>query len=117
MGGSIRLESEYGVGTTMTVDLKLPKVPELLVDQAAATLASEEDIRRDDIWVLVVDDNKLNRDIITRLLIKSASRLAAIAAFDVDSFSSITQWASTSTASPADTRRSSTSRRRRTTSF
>ncbi|BGO93475.1 hypothetical protein NBRC10512_004698 [Rhodotorula toruloides] len=80
MGGSIRLESEYGVGTTMTVDLKLPKVPELLVDQAAATLASEEDIRRDDIWVLVVDDNKLNRDIITRLLIKMG--------FNVDSVSS-----------------------------
>ncbi|BGP26314.1 histidine kinase HHK6p [Rhodotorula toruloides] len=80
MGGLIRLESEYGVGTTMTVELKLPKMPELLVDQAASTLASDEDIRRDDIWVLVVDDNKLNRDIITRLLIKMG--------FNVDSVSS-----------------------------
>ncbi|GAA5903840.1 hypothetical protein JCM6882_001329 [Rhodosporidiobolus microsporus] len=75
MGGSINLESEYGKGTTMTAELKLEKAPVELVEVAPATpnpaqQQQQQDIDRSEHTILVVDDNELNRNIITRLLSK-----------------------------------------------
>lgn len=85
MGGSINLESEYGVGSKMTVLLKLPKVPEELAEQATETQPTLADsLRKESIWLLVVDDNELNRVIISKLLSKSTwpLLLLVLACFD-----------------------------------
>ncbi|GAA5820583.1 hypothetical protein JCM10212_006418 [Sporobolomyces blumeae] len=74
MGGKITLTSEYGVGTKMSVDLKLEKVSMDSLSQATSSVpkAVQEasDVIKENTWVLVVDDNDLNRSIIARLLTK-----------------------------------------------
>ncbi|GJN92975.1 hypothetical protein Rhopal_006020-T1 [Rhodotorula paludigena] len=78
MGGTITLESEYGVGTTMRAELTLEKAFDQvleLVDSKAPKV--DEGLRKEDTWLLVVDDNELNRLIITKLLTKMS--------FNVDS--------------------------------
>lgn len=71
MGGSIDLESKFGQGTKMTVILPLEKAPMTLVDMPAPTLPAGETLKREDTWILVTDDNELNREIITKTLTKS----------------------------------------------
>ncbi|BGP50155.1 hypothetical protein JCM10450v2_006066 [Rhodotorula kratochvilovae] len=79
MGGSINLESEYGVGSKMTVELKLPKVPEELVEQVTPiTPNPAETPRKDSVWLLVVDDNELNRVIISKLLVKMGFKVDSV---------------------------------------
>lgn len=58
MDGDISIESEEGKGTTVSVVLRLKYIPE--VEQASET---EEVLDYSGIRVLVVDDNKVNRDI------------------------------------------------------
>ncbi len=61
MNGSIRVESELGVGSSFVIDLRLP----LGNEDAAATLpVSTLQDRR----ILVVDDNQTNRDILQQQL-------------------------------------------------
>ncbi|GAA6033927.1 hypothetical protein JCM8097_000412 [Rhodosporidiobolus ruineniae] len=72
MGGSIRLESEYGVGTTMTAELRLEKAPEELhvIVPTTPDPTQTQDLVRKDIWILIVDDNELLRTVLSRLLSK-----------------------------------------------
>jgi len=80
MGGTITLASEYGVGSKMTVVLKMPKVPDELAEQAAPDQPDfAMTLRKESIWILVVDDNELNRTIISKLLTKSASSVPSSA--------------------------------------
>ncbi|GAA5972278.1 hypothetical protein JCM21900_002570 [Sporobolomyces salmonicolor] len=84
MGGTITLSSEYGVGTRMAVELKLEKAPAELVGHNASAVPNPApqaalSVDKEKIWLLVVDDNELNRSIITRLLTKMG--------FNVDSAS------------------------------
>ena len=64
MGGTIQVESELGVGTTFTVELRfaLDDAPQ----QAAPEAAAPADISG--MRVLVVEDNALNREIVQCLL-------------------------------------------------
>ncbi|GAA5846240.1 hypothetical protein JCM9279_005870 [Rhodotorula babjevae] len=80
MGGTISLASEYGVGSTMTVVLKMPKVPDELVEQAAPDQPNfATTLRKESIWLLVAEDNEVYRSIISKLLTKMG--------FNVDSVS------------------------------
>ncbi|ORY59038.1 hypothetical protein BCR35DRAFT_201665 [Leucosporidium creatinivorum] len=69
MGGTVELESTFGVGTKMTVLLPLEKAPLTLVDLPAPDLP-QGDLVRENTWILVTDDNELNREIITKTLTK-----------------------------------------------
>jgi len=90
MGGSISLTSDYGVGTKMTVELKLEKACEDSLNQASSSVPKSvqdvSDVIKENTWVLVVDDNELNRSIIARLLTKSKANLSVI--FPIVSFAS-----------------------------
>ncbi|GAA5915126.1 hypothetical protein JCM5296_002300 [Sporobolomyces johnsonii] len=84
MGGTITLSSEYGVGTRMAVELKLEKAPAEVVGQTASAAPNPAQqaalsLAKETIWLLIVDDNELNRSIIARLLTKMG--------FNVDSAS------------------------------
>lgn len=72
MGGTIVLESEYGTGSKATVTLTLDKVR---ADFAAPALPlaspAEQQLVREDKWILVADDNPLLRDILSRTLTQS----------------------------------------------
>ncbi|GAA5937825.1 uncharacterized protein JCM15063_002129 [Sporobolomyces koalae] len=74
MGGSISLTSDYGVGTKMTVELRLQKASEACLSQASSAVPKAvqdvSEVIKDNTWILVVDDNELNRSIIARLLSK-----------------------------------------------
>ncbi|KAK4049787.1 hypothetical protein OIV83_003843 [Microbotryomycetes sp. JL201] len=70
MGGTITLDSKYGVGTKMTVVVPFEKAPMTLVDMPAPSLQTSADLVREDTWILVTDDNELNREIITKTLTK-----------------------------------------------
>ncbi|GAA5934087.1 hypothetical protein JCM10213_008521 [Rhodosporidiobolus nylandii] len=67
MGGEIELESEFGQGTTMTATLKMQKVPQEVPpstpDPAEAVDHQSQEIDREQVTILVVDDNELNRSI------------------------------------------------------
>ena len=75
MGGSISLTSDYGVGTKMAVELRLEKASDNSLSQGSTNLPKAvqdvSDVIKESTWVLVVDDNELNRSIIARLLTKS----------------------------------------------
>ena len=73
MGGTLRIESKLGVGTTATLFLDLQRADPSVSTSSTATLRSgqrkpdpalpvKEELR----WILVVDDNKLNRDVLLR---------------------------------------------------
>ncbi|GAA6024115.1 hypothetical protein JCM11491_001095 [Sporobolomyces phaffii] len=74
MGGSISLTSDYGVGTKMTVELKLEKACANSLSQGSSNVPKAvqdvSDVIKENTWILVVDDNELNRSIIARLLTK-----------------------------------------------
>ncbi|GAA5957761.1 hypothetical protein JCM3765_003757 [Sporobolomyces pararoseus] len=74
MGGSISLTSDYGVGTKMAVELRLEKASDNSLSQGSANVPKAvqdvSDVIKENTWVLVVDDNELNRSIIARLLTK-----------------------------------------------
>ncbi|MFD0587407.1 response regulator [Paenibacillus sp. GCM10027627] len=79
MGGDIRVESEFGVGTTFTC--WLPGSPsQKLIDperaglQAASGLMDEE--QGSDIHILLIDDETFNRDLMERYLAKTGWSLA-----------------------------------------
>ncbi|GAA5862383.1 hypothetical protein JCM8547_007623 [Rhodosporidiobolus lusitaniae] len=82
MGGSVSLESEYGVGTVMTAKCKFEKAPLAEHPSSAPPTPNpnQPDVARSDTNVLIVDDNALNRQIIARLLEKMG--------FNVDTASS-----------------------------
>ncbi|KAL8283876.1 hypothetical protein RQP46_005308 [Phenoliferia psychrophenolica] len=73
MDGTIELSSVYGTGTRMTVMIPLRKAPIGLVlspRPETVVLPPGLEIEREKKWILVTDDNELNREIITKLLIK-----------------------------------------------
>lgn len=79
MGGRIHLESEYGVGTTMTVEVRLDKVADNAIASAASSSpASADTLKKEDVEILVVDDNELNRSICTRLLSKAGFSVESV---------------------------------------
>ena len=69
MGGTIELKSTYGKGTRMIVGVPLQKAPLTLVNMPAPDLPLG-DLVREKVWILVTDDNELNREIITKTLTK-----------------------------------------------
>ena len=74
MGGTIALSTKYGTGTRMTVEVPLEKAPlDLRLSPVLlhAVLPPANDVEREKTWILVTDDNELNREIITKLLLKS----------------------------------------------
>ncbi|KAK4048495.1 hypothetical protein OIO90_005826 [Microbotryomycetes sp. JL221] len=70
MGGTIALDSKYGVGTKMTVVMPFEKAPMMLEDLPAPSIQAGADLKREETWILVTDDNELNREIITKTLSK-----------------------------------------------
>lgn len=75
MHGTILLTTEFGTGTKMTVVVPLRKMSADFVPSPAppdrALLGP--DINREKTWILVVDDNQLNAEIISKLLLRSES--------------------------------------------
>jgi PleD family two-component response regulator len=73
MGGKISIESEWEKGTTMTVVIRFRK-PEASSRQAKDATASppkkvpESDLDRTSVWILLAEDNELNREIVVKLL-------------------------------------------------
>ncbi|KDE04642.1 hypothetical protein MVLG_04941 [Microbotryum lychnidis-dioicae p1A1 Lamole] len=70
MGGTIDLSSEFGVGTKMTVVVPLEKAPDATTEDATPLAEPGADLVRENVWILVTDDNELNREIITKTLTK-----------------------------------------------
>ncbi|GAA5902646.1 uncharacterized protein JCM6883_007193 [Sporobolomyces salmoneus] len=74
MGGNISLTSDYGVGTKMSVELRLEKASDDSLSQSSSNVPKAvqdvSDVIKENTWILVVDDNELNRSIIARLLTK-----------------------------------------------
>ena len=74
MGGTLELQSRLGIGTTATLILDFERPDPATLTRPAKTLVSGP-LRADPAykatelpWVLVVDDNKLNRDVLLRQL-------------------------------------------------
>ncbi|GIE48887.1 hypothetical protein Ani05nite_24210 [Amorphoplanes nipponensis] len=74
-GGTISLESRYGLGTTLRVSLpaSAAAVPEAVAAPAAAGAAGGGE------WILVVEDEEAVRDIVRRTLVKAGYRVHAAA--------------------------------------
>lgn len=73
MGGDIQVESELGKGTTFTVSLRLkyvrePELPKRKEEKTAKRSGDAKKIRFEGKRILVVEDNKLNREIIGEIL-------------------------------------------------
>jgi len=74
MGGEIALESELGVGTTMSLIVRLPPADPALIDTIAAaapprgvrSAPSVADAERERSLILLVDDHPTNRAVIAR---------------------------------------------------
>ena len=74
MGGEIAMESQLGVGTTMSLMVRLPPADPALVNNAAATAPppasriapSIADAERERSLILLVDDHPTNRAVIAR---------------------------------------------------
>lgn len=66
MGGVIRVQSEVGIGSTFTVELNLEKVAQTGLPQQ--DLASLQDKDLHTARILVVEDNKINAMLATKLL-------------------------------------------------
>jgi hypothetical protein len=77
MGGTIELDSVYGVGTTMTVRVSFEKASLELIDSHRAislpnpSLPIYPHLRRSDYHVLVAEDNSLLSEITEKMLTKS----------------------------------------------
>ncbi|KAM0746104.1 hypothetical protein T439DRAFT_360678 [Meredithblackwellia eburnea MCA 4105] len=74
MGGTIKLTTKYGVGTRMTVEVPLQKGPLSMNSPSSPAPAPlnimPSSVDRENTWILVTDDNELNREILTKLLTK-----------------------------------------------
>ena len=72
MGGSLEINSRLGIGTTATLCLDLQRTDQIAISRAIKPgknqLQADNDIqgKLDMPWILVVDDNKLNRDVMLR---------------------------------------------------
>ena len=70
MGGSIRVDSEMGQGTTFHVDLEMPVVEQSVLDTAASSAprTGVDRLSNEKIRVLAVDDHPINLELLDGLL-------------------------------------------------
>jgi PleD family two-component response regulator len=85
MGGTIDLESTFGKGTKMTVSIPLDKASSKTPDPLSAGPSrgpsppnAYEPVDRSRIWILVAEDNELNREIVVRTLKKMKFNAKAV---------------------------------------
>ncbi len=69
-GGSINVQSKLGVGTTFSVQLQYKDSGEAIPDKKTASIFEQEAVEFDEMKILVVEDNFMNRKYIAALLEK-----------------------------------------------
>jgi len=85
MGGTIELQSTYGEGTKMTVTLPFEKAAG---SPAASSISDASSpgwpgpqmptVRREDLWILLAEDNELNSEIVEKTLKKMKFNVKAV---------------------------------------
>jgi len=77
MGGSITLASRHGRGTTATCTIPFKKCLEPIIPPALK-LEQARYVDRAKIWILVAEDNEINREIVVRHLEKMKFNVKAV---------------------------------------
>ena len=82
LGGTIRLESRKGVGTTVTITLPLPFLSKKALAKSQASVLTEnlQNVGNTELSgrILVVEDHPMNRDVILRLLNKQGFQAVCV---------------------------------------
>lgn len=72
MGGKVEMRSTYGKGTALTVEVPFRKPATSSATSRRAISsppkATGDDLDRSNVWILLAEDNELNRDIVIKLL-------------------------------------------------
>jgi|GEM_PF-6363228 len=68
LNGSLQVESEIGVGTAVTITVPFVKVDAPGLENPTTTSRADEDVSLRSVSVLVIDDDPVIRDVVSRLL-------------------------------------------------